>query len=1588
MIVNINKLTHYFSREKIILFLNPLSTKHTRMISQILLFVCIIHWTIIVCQLNTYNTDRNIIKSNQYQFDCLNYRIQSSKLVYQELSDVLDMKISYCFRPLTNTDQLTDISMDSLSKKLSFEQIYMNDITVHDLFSWSIAIEVVERYQLYMNKPDAMLNEYFYNCTPPRFGLRCQYSFELSQALQFNEIVEADFHSRTGYTKNSPKNQTRMSCYVLIKCYRYGRPWCLDWREVCNGKIDCFDEALDEKFCFDMEVNQCHDDQYRCHDGHCISSDLWEDGTGETECLDRSDRLDDFNYTNSCVQDPTFRCEEHSCDPLSLAFPCGDGQCVLPFKECNNGRHLLLLESMEAKGNLADRCWMAMICGTGLTNEISEDRCRQWLMNNSLNDSLAQCEQSFEFPTVPIHSNFVYLHYENVHLKLSQNEILPPDYICYDEDQCDGISIGSSNKSLMCFQHYEQEQLATIPDKTQYWMYVMLFVQDLFQYCSKPYITINNKAKYNNQTSLYNCENSLKLISNSRLYDTIDDCLKSDDEYYENSCQLQDRYRINCYNSSMCWSPIARKTACMLSGSNCSLSSPISFEGFCDGVKRIFCDVNGEEYDDEQGCDNQICDNMYSRCDGYPSCSNGQDEYRCGSNVCPLGTQPCLSSINHTMICLSSDFIGDDRVNCIGALDEGEFCQSHHHTEVMSSFFRCYQKHRCLQFSQLCDGIDDCLPGREDEEFCKHTPLICDKNSMHQLTDIEQYICDLKTIEHKQVKFFSVYTSSNYPSLNQIIANQFDKWPTQNNNNTKSRQVTTHSWPWHCNRGLTVRTKFKNNSDFFECMCPPSYYGDRCQYQSERVSMSLKLSSHDRESIYAVVMNLISNDNIEWFEQFTYIVKETCTIKLHRYLLFPTRPKSTNDNYSIHIDVYDKTNLRYLGSWYFPISFHFLPVNRLGLSMNLSNLELHSSDQCSLQCIHGECTKYMNRNKSFCLCEQGWSGVQCNVSIQCNSCSSASLCIGSTNNHPICVCPINHHGPRCLLPSTCPINACQNNGRCLPVDIDSSKSGYACLCPVQFFGESCQYRKARLDVTLTNIRIPPYLVAYFFTLSNTSQPIETIVLRKISFFQSTVTFHVAVQSQLVFIEADRSFYLASLQQTPKAHITTSISSKQRCEPVEHLLDSEILSQMPYLRIPHFYSLCLNNHSLNCFVDKDYLCLCTNDHHANCLAFNPEKNFQCPSNQLCKNDGQCLQDHTSCPSIKICLCPDCFYGDRCQFYSKGMGTTLDEILAYEIKSNQNIIKQPIVIQLSAVITILLLIIGIINSILSILTFLRKASREVGCGIYLLVSCCTSVIIILLLAVKFWLLFSSHQDVLGKKYIPIGNCFIIEPLLKVFLYYNNWLNTFVAIERAISVIQGVAFNKRTSRLIAIGTTIATPVIIAGLLTPQLRYLYIFYDPIDDRHWCVVEYIKWIETYRTSFVHIHYIGPILINIVTMIMIITITAHQKRRAHQKHTYYTYIKLQIEKHKHILLSTLSVILLTLPYLVISSLLTCNRTSHVFWLSLIGYYLSFFPAAFVFFIYVIPSPLYRKEYKGLILRFHKRLSAWKVNKRIKRYGQS
>jgi hypothetical protein len=393
----------------------------------------------------------------------------------------------------------------------------------------------------------------------------------------------------------------------------------------------------------------------------------------------------------------------------------------------------------------------------------------------------------------------------------------------------------------------------------------------------------------------------------------------------------------------------------------------------------------------------------------------------------------------------------------------------------------------------------------------------------------------------------------------------------------------------------------------------------------------------------------------------------------------------------------------------------------------------------------------------------------------------------------------------------------------------------------------------------------------------------------------------------------------------------------------------------------------------CFIDKDYLCLCTNEHHANCLKFKQQRNFTCSSNNYCENDGKCLQDHPTCPSTKICLCPNCFFGNRCQFYAKGLGSTLDEILGYEFKRNTILSKQPTTVQVAATITLMLFVIGLINSILSIIIFSRTKSKEIGAGIYLLASSVTSLLTSIALVFKFWFLFHSHQDSKDLKNILKGNCFGIEPTLKLFLYLDAWLNACVAVERTMTVIKGVNFDKQLSRKIAPWVISILILTIIALFIPQLIYLYIFNDEMEERSWCVVTYTKWLASYSSTLIFVHYFVPLAINVISIPCIMIITARQRSKSRSNHTFWLHLRARISKNKHLIISSTMIICLTLPHLIISIILDCQKSSNLFWFYLTGYYLSFCPATFVFIIFVLPTGLYRQEFHEFIADMRKHM---------------
>ncbi|CAM4884505.1 unnamed protein product [Rotaria socialis] len=103
-----------------------------------------------------------------------------------------------------------------------------------------------------------------------------------------------------------------------------------------------------------------------------------------------------------------------------------------------------------------------------------------------------------------------------------------------------------------------------------------------------------------------------------------------------------------------------------------------------------------------------------------------------------------------------------------------------------------------------------------------------------------------------------------------------------------------------------------------------------------------------------------------------------------------------------------------------------------------------------------------------------------------------------------------------------------------------------------------------------------------------------------------------------------------------------------------------------------------------------MCLCDDygsQRSANCFEFNHNMKFDCSSQSVCENEGQCFQDSSDCSKNSTYTCQPRFYGSRCQFSSNGFVLSLDTIIGYHNQPHTNIIHQPIIIKITVALTVI-------------------------------------------------------------------------------------------------------------------------------------------------------------------------------------------------------------------------------------------------------------------------------------------------------------
>jgi hypothetical protein len=584
---------------------------------------------------------------------------------------------------------------------------------------------------------------------------------------------------------------------------------------------------------------------------------------------------------------------------------------------------------------------------------------------------------------------------------------------------------------------------------------------------------------------------------------------------------------------------------------------------------------------------------------------------------------------------------------------------------------------------------------------------------------------------------------------------------------------------------------------------------------------------------------------------------------------------------------------------------------------------------------------------------------------------------------------MNKFGPRCLLTDTVcqdeKNSTCENGGQCIPNDgYLTLYEKFICVCPEGFSGDRCQTADNKLTLSFNkDIVVSQHIFMHFLSIIRDTELLRSTTFRTISVKQDPLTIYWSQPFHLVFIELlNKHYYLTVRQKTynQSAPIEKMIHPTDRCPHISELFNQTFL-QWHLLRRIKYYHLPCQRESLNlsCFHDDVHLCLCYTfgqKRLANCFHFDHNMTFDCYGQSECENNGQCFQDSPDCPQRSICMCQPCFYGRRCQFSTSGFGLSLDAIIGYHIRPNVSLTHQSAIVKFSFALTIIFIVAGLINGMFCLITFKNKSVREVGCGLYLFGSSITTLLIMVMFGLKFFILLLSQMAIISNRSFLEIQCRSLDFILRVCICMDQWLNACVALERSMTVMKATRFNKTKSIQAAKFVIIILLIIIAGscIHDPIHRRLIdegnngVYNEDDQKRTWCIVTYPHSFQVYN-SFMHtFHFCGPFLINLISTIILIAKKSRQQSNIHKQRPYNELLREQFRKHKHLLTAPIVLIILALPRLIIASVSKCMKSSDDAWLFIMGYFISFVPPMLTFIIFIVPSDFYKKEFEKSVVQ--------------------
>ncbi len=131
-----------------------------------------------------------------------------------------------------------------------------------------------------------------------------------------------------------------------------------------------------------------------------------------------------------------------------------------------------------------------------------------------------------------------------------------------------------------------------------------------------------------------------------------------------------------------------------------------------------------------------------------------------------------------------------------------------------------------------------------------------------------------------------------------------------------------------------------------------------------------------------------------------------------------------------------------------------------------------------------------------------------------------------------------------------------------------------------------------------------------------------------------------------------------------------------------------------------------------------------------------------------------------------------------------------------------------------------------------------------------------------------------------------------------------------------------------------------------------------------WCVLNFKSTSWNIYEKFINIiHLVLPLILNLLSIILFLlrkTKSELRKTIRRPEGSKFHASKEQLLKYKPLLISTIIIIILEISRFVLTFVLACIEHTWQRYMYLTGYIISFLPLTGILFIYVIPSPKYKK----------------------------